>query len=400
MANKTAKWLAIGVMASLTACGGSSSTNPGGGPAPNSPRVINLYPTAPPSGNRIYVMATSVGSTAVTMPLIFDTGSAGITLNASAIFPSTVVTSSGFVFPAGETSISYGGITVTNQQGTRVYGGGGPNGTTQIGNIGYATVTFGDSSGTLTTSTMPIFLYYSIVLTATGQPIAPGPQQGIFGVNSTTNVIAQAGSTEPADGYPPCSQQSTGTCRVVSVLKYVQYGQGLHAGFLLSPASLQSCDITTAGSCAPQPMLTLGLTSTQEAGFNTIDLTCPPPANTYVGPPSMEGYPVCLAAIPQTTIAVSGLATGTLTTEVIFDSGTPYMVVRVPAGVRFPDPVPNGADVSIATPSGFTYSYTAAPGIANTVIQIDDPNQSIVGVAYFTTNSLFVDYGTSTEGWK
>ena len=114
---------------------------------------------------------------------------------------------------------------------------------------------------------MPVFLYYSIIETATGQLVAPVPQQGIFGVNSVTNVITVAGSTEPAAGYPACSQQSSGTCRVVSVLKYVQYAQGIRAGFLVRPAALQSCDITAAGSCAPQPMLTVGLTSTLEAGL-------------------------------------------------------------------------------------------------------------------------------------
>ena len=398
MANRTAKWLAMGlIVASLAACGGSNTMNPVSAP-PISQKVINLYPASSTSGNRLYVLVTSVGSTAVRMPLIFDTGSAGITLYAPAIFPSSIVSSNGFAFPAGETSISYGGITVTNQQGTRAYGGA--NGITQVGNIGYATVTFGDSSGVMTTSMMPVFLYYSIIRTATGEPASSVPQQGIFGVSSVTNLITEAGSTEPAAGYPPCSQQSTGTCRVVSVLKYVQYGQGAHAGFLLSPAGLQSCDITTPGSCAPQPMLTVGLTSTLETGFSTVDLTCPPPQNTYVGPSTMDGYPVCLAAIPGTTITVSGLTTGTLTGEVIFDTGTPFMTVSVPAGVSFPAAIPDGADVSITTPSGFTYSYTSAPGITNDVVEVNSTSASILGIAYFTTNSLFVDFDTSTEGWK
>jgi hypothetical protein len=124
VANRTVKWLAMGlIVASLAACGGSNSMNPGVTPPPISQKVINLYPASSASGNRLYVMVTSVGSTAVSMPLIFDTGSAGITLYAPAIFPSSMVSSSGFTFPAGETSISYGGITVTNQQGTRAYGG-------------------------------------------------------------------------------------------------------------------------------------------------------------------------------------------------------------------------------------------------------------------------------------
>ena len=151
---------------------------------------------------------------------------------------------------------------------------------------------------------------------------------------------------------------------------------------------------------APQPMLTVGLTSTLEAGFSTVDLTCLPPANTYVGPTAMDGYPVCLAAIPETTIAVSGLATGTLTGEVIFDTGTPSMTVSVPAGISFPAAIPDGADVLITTPSGFTYPYTSAPGITNVVVEGNSTVASIIGIAYFTTNSLFIDFAMSIEGWK
>ena len=386
------------LVASLTACGGSGSSSSGTGSGQPWPRVINLYPAGAASGNRLYVMVTAIGSKAVSMPLIFDTGSAGITLYAPAIFPSSMVSSSGFVFPTGEASISYSGITVTNQQGTRAYGD--TNGRTQIGNIGYATVSFGDSSGTLTTSVMPVFLYYSIVHSVTGQPVSSVPQQGIFGVNSVTNLITVAGSSEPAAGYPACSQPSAGTCRVVSVLKYVRYPHGINAGFMLSPASLQSCDISSSSSCTPQPMLTVGLTAAQEAGFSTVDLTCPPPTSSYVGPPTMDGYPVCLAAIPGTMVSVSGLATGMLTGEVVFDSGTPFMELQVPAGVSFPAAVPDGTDVLVTTPSGFTYSYTAEPGITQTVVDLNLTGASVIGVGYFTTHSLFVDFATSTAGWK
>jgi len=401
------RWLWAGALAALaalvaalTACGGSSSPAMGSGSGQEpAPKVMNLYPAGSASGNRLYVMVTAVGSTAVSMPLIFDTGSAGISLYAPDIFPSSVVSSSGFVFSPGETSISYGGISVTNQQGARAYGG--PNGTTQVGNLGFADVTFGDSSGALTTSTMPVFLYYSIVATATGQPVSLPPQRGVFGVDSVTNLISIAGSSEPSTGYPACSQQSSGTCRVVSAFKYLQYQQGLHAGFMLTPASLQSCDITIAGSCAPQPVLTVGLTPSLEVGFSTTSLTCPPPPDTYIGPPTIDGYPVCLAAIPGTTVSVSGLATGTLTGEVVFDTGTPFMAVHVPTGAMFPSSVPVGTDVLITTPSGFTYSYTTAAGVDGTVVDLSLPKAaSVVGIAYFTTNSLFVDFTTSTEGWK
>src|SRR3984885_13077113 len=267
----------------LGSCGSSSDSAPAANlvsGAIETPIVINLYPNqsaiAPP---RLVVMATSVGSAPVSMPLIFDTGSAGVTLYAPSIFPSSMVTAAGFVFPSGQTSIAYDGITVTNQQGTRTYGSTDLR--AQNGNIGYAQLTFGDAQGQLTTGAMPVFLYYSITDVATGQPLeVPSFQQGVFGVASTSGTIALPGSVEPPGGYPACATESKGTCYVVSALKYLQYGDSVSAGFMLSPAPIQSCEISTPGSCAPAPMLTIGLTATLKAGFSTVSLPCPP--NGYV----------------------------------------------------------------------------------------------------------------------
>jgi hypothetical protein len=126
------------IAAALCSCGGSSSS---GSSVVDSvieqPIVMNLYPSqAASSVPRLVVMATAVGSVAVSMPLIFDTGSAGVTLYAPSIFPASMVTGAGFVFPSGQSSLTYNGITVTNQQGTRVYGITDLR--TQYGNLGFA----------------------------------------------------------------------------------------------------------------------------------------------------------------------------------------------------------------------------------------------------------------------
>jgi hypothetical protein len=57
------------IVASVAACGGSNSTNPGGGEQPLSQQVINLYPASSTSGNRLYVMVSSVGSCFSTVDL-------------------------------------------------------------------------------------------------------------------------------------------------------------------------------------------------------------------------------------------------------------------------------------------------------------------------------------------
>lgn len=384
----------------LGACGSSDSAAPAPPPATGpieQPAVVNLYPNElPDSAARLTIMITSVGNVPVGMPAIFDTGSAGLTLYAPGIFPDSVVTTTGFVFPPGQSSMTYEGITVTNQNGTRTYGSTDPR--AQNGNIGYATVTFGDAQGGLTTAVMPVFFYYSVTDLTTGEILAPPVQKGVFGVASTSGTIVLPGSVQGTADYPACSPQTDNTCYVVSVLKYLQFGQSLKAGFLLTPAPIQDCDITTPGGCAPAPILTLGLTSALEAGFSTLSLTCPPVG--YAGPTPIAGYPVCGKFISDSTITVSGDTTGTVSGSLIFDTGTANMQIAVAAGSSFPSSVPPGSTVLMATPSGFTYDYTAGAGVFTTIVNTGTSLDSIVGIGYFTTHSFFIDLASGIEGWK
>jgi hypothetical protein len=391
------------VLMQLFGCGGSTSPSPSPPPPVGTiqqPTAVNLYPsTSSADGNRLFIRVTSVGTTAVSIPLAFDTGSAGITLYAPDIFPSSMVSSSGFTFAPGQTSISFNGITVTNQAGTRKYGSA-TTGKTQTGNVGFAQVTFGDSEGEVVTGVMPVFLYYLITENSTGQSVAPPPQRGWFGVDDAPNLITVAGSTVPVTGYPACAAETSGSCYVVSILKYLSYAAGVNAGFMVSPSPLQSCDITMMGSCTPSRTLTIGLNDSIKAGFSTVGMNCPP--INYPGPDIINGYTVCQAGIPNSTVTVSGSAGGVLAGTVLFDSGTPAMVLNVPVGAMFPVSVSAGSSVLVGTPSGFTYSYTAGAGseATATTVQQNSAAQSIVGVGYFTTNSLFVDFTAGTEGWK
>jgi hypothetical protein len=386
----------------LVACGGSSSDS-APAPAPavtqvSQPVTLNLYPNSTSTvPSRLGVFVTAVGSAAVNMPLIFDTGSAGVTLYAPDIFPASMVTSAGFVFPAGQTSMTYNGITVTSQQGTRLYGSNVEH--TQTGNLGFAQLTFGDAKGEITTGTMPVFLYYSAQEVATGAAIAmQANNHGIFGVAPTSGSITIAGSVAPAGGYPACAPDTVGTCSVASALKYVQYGSGVNGGFMLSPAQIQTCDITTAGSCTPEPMLTVGLTPALESGFSTLSLVCPP--SGYTGPPDIAGYPLCQKTTDDTTFTFSNGVALSTTGGAVFDTGTDGMQIAPQPGSTFPGVVPLGSTIMISTTSGFTYSYVSGSGPLSTSVITDTNDISIVGIGYFTTNSYFVDFNASTVGWK
>ncbi len=396
--------IALLAISCLTACGSSGSDiaappPPVSPPQPTAiahPTPVNLYPSqAGNDASLLRVMVTSVGAATVTMPLAFDTGSAGVTLYAQSIFPASMVSSAGFVFPAGQNTITYDGITVTNLQGTRSYGT--VNQTIEHGNLAFAELTFGDASGTVTTQTMPIFLFYSIDDTA-GSGYTPGSfWQGWFGVSSTNGTVDVANSIEPAGGFAGCATNSNTTCYVVSAMKYVDYGNQVNAGFLLSPAPLQSCDSGTAGSCKPQPMLTVGLDASVESGFSTTPLVCPP--NGYSGPATLAGYPVCQKNIPV-TVSASGLSTGVFSGDATFDTGTSYFNFSTPAASAFPNPVEAGSTVTITTPSGFNYTYTAdSTGTSATNVVGSDSN-SVIGIQYFTTNYFLLDFTAGIVGWK
>jgi hypothetical protein len=389
----------------LAACGSSNSSSPPSevvtSSTINQPTVINLYPHESAGGTDplITVMVSSVGNVPVSMPLGFDTGSSGVTLYAQSIFPASMVNDSGFVFPAGETSLSYNGITVTNVQGTRTYGNEST--LVETGNLGFATVTFGDSAGQITTQVMPVFFFYSLSYTSAdiGSGYFPPMWQGWFGVAGTRQPINVAGSVAPAGGFGGCTQQTTTTCLMVSPLKFIDYGNQVNAGFSLSPSpTLPICDISTSGSCAPQPLLTVGLNSQTESGFNTTPMTCPPEG--YTGPADIAGYPVCDKGIDNTTVTASGASTGSYMNSAIFDTGTPDMHFSTPTGSSFPAIVLPGTTITITTPSGFDFSYTAGTGTTNTVVAPGGGGNTIIGVEYFMAHSFMIDFTSSIEGWK
>lgn len=406
-------WAGFGLAAAVLAgCGSDNGPwygypQPYSPPLPNDstfvrgPAVLDLYPST--QDDRLYVIVTAVGTQPVHMPLVFDTGSAGITLNAQDIFPSSVVGPGGFRFPEGGSSMTYNGIIVTNQQATRDYGGA--NGTVEHGNIGFAAVTFGDDYGQLRTSLMPVFLYYAITQAAPPFGSVTPAEQGLFGVDPLADKVVVSQTAPPAgEQFPECAPQTAGTCYTVSVLKYLEYAEGLDAGFVLTPASLQACDISQSGECAPVPMLTVGLTDPLERGFSAVTLVCPPTNSelpAYYGPQEVNGYMVCEKSIPNSTVSLSGPVIGSLTGRVLFDSGTPAPYLY-PADSPFPATVPTGTMVLVSLPSGFTYTYTAGSSpITDTSINSEANNdQNHIGVAYFTTNSFFIDYKMNSEGWQ
>ena len=387
-------------------------------PAPSvlqEPTVINLYPDDSPSdGTRLFVFVAAVGSVTfpAPLPLAFDTGSSGMTLFAPNAFPGMATacgvdmpSGCGFTFPPGQHSITFDNVTVTDVQATRCYGGA--SGHAQTGNIGYATVTFGDAAGVLTTSSMPILFYYKITANSanpsqcddSGAVVNVPPQQGWFGVNTQADGVVVDGVLATTSSAP-CSNGVAATCFVASVFDYLQFADGMDAGFLLTHRTLQNCEINS-GTCAPAPMLTLGLTPAQTAGFGSIMLSC---SST----PTIQGFPNCNANIADSLITVSAGGSNATTysgASVLFDSGTPSMILAPPAGVTFPtaagtDVVAANENVLISLPNGYDFSYFAAlNGVDETVINTTGAGRNVVGIDFFQSHDFYIDYTVRTEGW-
>jgi hypothetical protein len=146
--------------------------------------------------------------------------------------------------------------------------------------------------------------------------------------------------------------------------------------------------------------LTVGLDNALESTFSIANLPCPPP--TYSGPSDINGYTVCQEYIPGTTIAATGAASGSFTAGVIFDTGTPDFVFNVPSGASFPAAIASGSSFRVTTPNGFVYSAKAGIGVFTVnVAQVTATTAgSVVGLGYFATNSLLVDFTNGMQGWK
>jgi hypothetical protein len=109
---------------------------------------------------------------------------------------------------------------------------------------------------------------------------------------------------------------------------------------------------------------------------------------------------VCDKGINNTTVTASGESTGSYMNSSIFDTGTPDMQFSTPTGSSFPAFVLPGTTVTITTPSGFDFSYTAGSGTTYTDVDAGGGGNTIIGVEYFMTHSFMIDFTAKIEGWK
>src|SRR6185437_7820948 len=323
--------------------------------------TLGLYEVDSSIYKRIFIPITKIGTVNVTYYSVFDTGSAGMTVDADGLLPKSMITSSGITV-AGD-SVNVNGITVTSQQAGVAYGDGQSQ-IREYGTVAYTTVTIGDQTGKITTSRIPIFLYYKIVDSQTGQK-APVHSNDVFGVGPGLSFANNA---------------------IGSPLSYFKSPTGATSGFKLQ--TLGSA-FSLGGTFVPN-LLTIGLVPDDlnaSSGFVMHQL------NYF----SQGGYSPDIPA----QVTYNG---HNVSATLLFDTGTPAISTIENSGAASNiAQLPAGTTVTMTTNSGFTYSYVTSQ--ADNLTQVAKPSytgdpRTIFSIDFFSDNEFLMDYKGHRIGLK
>ncbi len=351
--------LVIVIAMAFTSCKKDSNNTPAP-PAPTPLATLGLYQYTDNTNKRIFIPITKLGDQTVSYFGIFDTGSSGMTIDANGILPASMITANGITVPTD--SVVVNGITVTNKTAVMSYGDA-TSSTKEYGNLAYATVTVGNSTGSLTTKRIAFFLYYKVV-DGTGKQFA-AHSADVFGVG-------------PSTGYTYAQIQSP--------LNGLTMPSGVTSGFKL--AKLNTTSFTTSGAFV-SGLLTVGLLQND---LNSAGFVMHPLTRYTVG-----GYSPNIPA----TITYNNTST---TGNILFDTGTPSVhVIENPKETNALGKLPAGSTVKITTNQGFTYTYTTTS--AGNLTQIQNPNisgdyRTIMSLNFFTDNEFLTDYTNHKIGLK
>jgi hypothetical protein len=325
--------------------------------------TLGLYEVNNGINKRVFIPITKIGTQTVNYYSVFDTGSAGMTMDATGLLPASMITSSGITVPNGD-SVTVNGITVTSQQAAIAFGDN-QSGIEEYGNLAYTTVTLGNQNGSITTGRIPIFLYYKIVDVSTGKNQA-AHSNDVFGVGPGVSYANNA---------------------IESPLSYFKLGANLTNGFKL--AEFNNSEFSSGGTYV-SGLLSIGLLPNDlqsSSGFVMHQLNFFP----------QGGYSPDIPA----TINYNGIS---VSATVLFDTGTPAIsTIANSAAPNNITALPDGTAVTLTTNSGFKYSYiTRAAGDSTQVARpsfTGDP-RTIFSIYFFTENEFLMDYQDHQIGLK
>src|SRR5262245_48047224 len=206
------------------------------------PSIKLESPGNPPNIRMLYIRLLALGDRRIDQPLLFDTGSAGMTVECQVVLPANLCSDDGIKI---DKTLELDGITVTTQKMVMNYGT-----YDEYGNIAIARVTIGSRQTPVSTAeAIPILIRYKQVRRSTGE-IVGGPlwPKGMFGVS-------------PIGGGGPDQM-------VMSPMNAIPPGNGLRRGYYLSPIGTDWTICTNEqGDCPEVAALHIGISESVKSRF-------------------------------------------------------------------------------------------------------------------------------------
>ena|GEM_PF-5397114 len=320
------------------------------------PLIKLEFPGNPPNIRMLYVRLLQLGAKKVNQPLLFDTGSSGVTIDCKIVLPKELCSDEGIrIDKDTETE----GIVVTTEKVTAVYGG-----YTEFGHLAKARLAFGDPARPVETSQpIAILIRYKKVRNSDGQ-IVGGPlwPLGTFGVS-------------PLGGIGPGHS-------IRSPIDAVALSDKLHRGYRLEPIGRRWKACTNErNDCPATRSLYIGLRNEDKIGFRLWPLVRANPGHNF---PTLQA---CIAW------QKSKICDATL-----FDTGNSTIMVGGHVSSGASASLPKGSKVSIDISGGNTWRFqTEYRPEVEFVSRLD---HHIVGIRYFEQNSLLIDLEVSEIGLR
>jgi hypothetical protein len=336
------------------------------------PVTLDLIPAQNQSAGdrRIYLPIIKIGTSSLSLKTVFDSGSEGLLLSGTSVFPAQYIADTGIVINSPDSAI-INGVTVTSTKVTTTYGSA-PATRTFSGNIAYAQITIGDQAGSLQTERMPFIVVYKGVDNQTQASVPlDANSDGVAGVYSS--------------GFDPSATIVTNRAGVKSLFNYFNYSSGLYAGFMLSPLSTIGWTTTASNQGFPAtPLLTVGLTTQLESGFalqsQRLDL-----GNLF--DPDVFG-----------TVTYNGVTLPS--SNILLDTGTPVGYIIYNSNEGGSTTLASGLPIGLTTREGFSYNYTTDAALFQTVVSSTGQQRCIFGIDFFLNNSVLLDYTEHYIGLK
>lgn len=318
------------------------------------PLIKQEFPGRPPGVHTLYVRIAALGDREVDFPILFDTGSAGMTIQCDIVLPADLCGTDGILV---QRDMDIGGVLVTTRRIVSQYGT-----YDEYGNLAFARVTFGDERGSVTTQRMPFLLRYKKVRRSTGEVVG-GPlwTKGIFGVAPVAGQV---------DGL------------LASPMDYVDMPTGLGRGFWLSPLG-ESWSVCTneRGDCPTVDALHIGLDDGARSQFTMVPLRSSGSAHYQ---PFVDA---CLTWLEYQSCAPA-----------LYDTGNSTVAI---AGQPRSGPAPTlppGTEVTLVGPEMTLWQFKARDAIEVEFAPYSDVN--LIGIRYFETNSLLFDLDARQIGFR